>query len=107
MLRAAVLAVAAAVILLAAAAAQRGAAQTPAYPDTWAAGYGMACTGAAGECAVARRELGGGGGYIGYGAMRRDQTPCSIRGAPYGNCNPGAVANPYNRGCQAIARCRG
>ncbi|XP_039008671.1 rapid alkalinization factor-like [Hibiscus syriacus] len=45
--------------------------------------------------------------YISYGALQRDTVPCSVRGASYYNCQPGAQANPYDRGCSAIARCRG
>ncbi|CAL4959580.1 unnamed protein product [Urochloa decumbens] len=68
---------------------------------------GMACSvGAVGECAVARRELGG-GGYIGYGAMSAGNVPCSYRGASYYNCRPSGAANPYSRGCSAITQCRG
>ncbi|XP_062198540.1 rapid alkalinization factor-like [Phragmites australis] len=55
---------------------------------------------------VARRVLQG-SGYISYGALRRDNVPCSVRGASYYNCRPGAQANPYSRGCSAITRCRG
>ncbi|KAK8635629.1 hypothetical protein V6N13_004356 [Hibiscus sabdariffa] len=44
--------------------------------------------------------------YIGYGALQRDTVPCSRRGASYYNCRPGAEANPYNRGCSTITRCR-
>ncbi|CAO2203475.1 unnamed protein product [Urochloa humidicola] len=55
---------------------------------------------------VARRVLQS-GGYISYGALRRDNVPCSVRGASYYNCRPGAQANPYSRGCSAITRCRG
>ncbi|GMJ01324.1 ralf-like 33 [Hibiscus trionum] len=44
--------------------------------------------------------------YIGYGALQRDTVPCSKRGASYYNCRPGAEANPYNRGCTTITRCR-
>ena len=54
-----------------------------------------------------RRVLQGGAGYIGYDALRRDSVPCSQRGASYYNCQPGAEANPYSRGCSAIAQCRG
>ncbi|KAL6626489.1 hypothetical protein ACP70R_030215 [Stipagrostis hirtigluma subsp. patula] len=54
-----------------------------------------------------RRVLQGGSGYIGYDALRRDSTPCSQRGASYYNCQPGAEANPYSRGCSAITQCRG
>ncbi|OEL18421.1 Protein RALF-like 33 [Dichanthelium oligosanthes] len=45
-------------------------------------------------------------GYISYGALRRDNVPCSRRGASYYNCRPGAQANPYHRGCSRITRCR-
>ncbi|OAY49540.1 hypothetical protein MANES_05G064300v8 [Manihot esculenta] len=44
--------------------------------------------------------------YISYGALQRDTVPCSQRGASYYNCQPGAQANPYSRGCSAITRCR-
>ncbi|XP_074589348.1 protein RALF-like 33 [Curcuma longa] len=44
--------------------------------------------------------------YISYGALRRDTTPCSRRGASYYNCRPGAQANPYSRSCSAITQCR-
>ncbi|XP_004495709.1 protein RALF-like 33 [Cicer arietinum] len=44
--------------------------------------------------------------YISYGALQRNTVPCSRRGASYYNCRPGAKANPYNRGCSAITRCR-
>ncbi|XP_052150753.1 rapid alkalinization factor-like [Oryza glaberrima] len=54
-----------------------------------------------------RRVLQGGSGYIGYDALRRDSVPCSQRGASYYNCQPGAEANPYSRGCSAITQCRG
>ncbi|PRQ42259.1 putative rapid ALkalinization Factor [Rosa chinensis] len=45
-------------------------------------------------------------GYISYGALQRNTVPCSRRGASYYNCQPGAQANPYSRGCSAITRCR-
>jgi hypothetical protein len=51
--------------------------------------------------------LQGGNGYISYGALRRDNVPCSVRGASYYNCRAGAQANPYTRGCSKIAGCRG
>ncbi|KAB1202950.1 Protein RALF-like 33 [Morella rubra] len=44
--------------------------------------------------------------YISYGALERNSVPCSLRGASYYNCQAGAQANPYNRGCSAITRCR-
>ncbi|CAN6206436.1 unnamed protein product [Urochloa humidicola] len=46
-------------------------------------------------------------GYISYLALTRDGVPCSQRGASYYNCQPGAEANPYTRGCSAITQCRG
>ncbi|CAL5084638.1 unnamed protein product [Urochloa decumbens] len=46
-------------------------------------------------------------GYISYLALSRDSVPCSQRGASYYNCQPGAEANPYTRGCSAITQCRG
>lgn len=45
--------------------------------------------------------------YISYGTLRRDSVPCSIPGASYYNCQPGAEANPYTRGCSEITQCRG
>lgn len=44
--------------------------------------------------------------YISYGAMRKNSVPCSRRGASYYNCQRGAQANPYRRGCSQITRCR-
>ncbi|CAN4091446.1 unnamed protein product [Withania somnifera] len=44
--------------------------------------------------------------YISYGALQRNSVPCSRRGASYYNCQTGAEANPYSRGCSAITRCR-
>ncbi|KAA8548945.1 hypothetical protein F0562_000629 [Nyssa sinensis] len=44
--------------------------------------------------------------YISYGALIRDGVPCSQEGASYYNCQPGAQAKPYTRGCSTITRCR-
>lgn len=44
--------------------------------------------------------------YISYGALQSDTVPCSLRGASYYNCQAGAEANPYNRGCSQITLCR-
>ncbi|XP_074356189.1 protein RALF-like 33 [Apium graveolens] len=44
--------------------------------------------------------------YISYDALERNNVPCSQRGASYYNCEQGAEANPYDRGCSAITRCR-
>ncbi|KAF9681564.1 hypothetical protein SADUNF_Sadunf05G0014800 [Salix dunnii] len=42
--------------------------------------------------------------YISYGALQRNNVPCSRRGASYYNCKRGAQANPYSRGCSRITR---
>ncbi|KAL1216573.1 Protein RALF-like 1 [Cardamine amara subsp. amara] len=44
--------------------------------------------------------------FISYQSLKRNSVPCSRRGASYYNCQNGAQANPYSRGCSAIARCR-
>ncbi|KAL5217562.1 hypothetical protein ABZP36_018246 [Zizania latifolia] len=44
--------------------------------------------------------------YISYAALLRNSVPCSLPGASYYNCRPGAEANPYTRGCSAITQCR-
>lgn len=44
--------------------------------------------------------------YISYESLKRNTVPCSRRGASYYNCQPGAEANPYTRGCSAITHCR-
>ncbi|KAL9356066.1 hypothetical protein Peur_049319 [Populus x canadensis] len=44
--------------------------------------------------------------YVSYGALQRNNVPCSRRGASYYNCQRGAQANPYSRGCSRITRCR-
>nr|DAD38050.1 TPA_asm: hypothetical protein HUJ06_008691 [Nelumbo nucifera] len=74
------------------------------------------CQGSMGECMDADDEFGmdseisrrilATNQYISYGALQRNTVPCSRRGASYYNCKPGAQANPYNRGCSAITRCR-
>uniref|UniRef100_A0ACD5YBU3 Uncharacterized protein n=1 Tax=Avena sativa TaxID=4498 RepID=A0ACD5YBU3_AVESA len=45
--------------------------------------------------------------YISYGALYADTVPCSVQGASYYNCQPGAEAYPYERGCSRITLCRG
>ncbi|XP_026444646.1 rapid alkalinization factor-like [Papaver somniferum] len=44
--------------------------------------------------------------YISYELLKKNSVPCSQKGASYYNCKPGAQANPYNRGCSAITKCR-
>ncbi|PWA44224.1 Rapid ALkalinization Factor [Artemisia annua] len=44
--------------------------------------------------------------YISYGALSKNNVPCSRRGASYYNCRSGGQANPYSRGCSRISRCR-
>lgn len=73
------------------------------------------CDGSVGECLggeefeldseISRRILAT-TKYISYGALQRNTVPCSRRGASYYNCQPGAQANPYSRGCSKITRCR-
>ncbi len=48
---------------------------------------------------------GEGSTYISYGALGKNNVPCSKRGLSYYNCQPGAQANPYTRGCSVISRC--
>ncbi|WOG83771.1 hypothetical protein DCAR_0102949 [Daucus carota subsp. sativus] len=75
-----------------------------------------ACIGSVGECMMGedfsmdsesnRRILATTKGYIGYDALKKNTAPCSHKGASYYNCQQGAEANPYTRGCTAITRCR-
>ncbi|KAI3953119.1 hypothetical protein MKW98_020314 [Papaver atlanticum] len=44
--------------------------------------------------------------YISYESIKKNSVPCSLKGASYYNCKPGAQANPYTRGCSAITKCR-
>ncbi|XP_022934551.1 protein RALF-like 1 [Cucurbita moschata] len=44
--------------------------------------------------------------YISYKSLKANNIPCSRRGSSYYNCQPGAEANPYQRGCTVITRCR-
>uniref|UniRef100_A0A7N1A2D9 Uncharacterized protein n=1 Tax=Kalanchoe fedtschenkoi TaxID=63787 RepID=A0A7N1A2D9_KALFE len=44
--------------------------------------------------------------YISYSALQRNTVPCSRKGSSYYNCQAGASANPYSRGCSAITQCR-
>ncbi|BAT95074.1 hypothetical protein LR48_Vigan02g166700 [Vigna angularis] len=77
--------------------------------------WASTCRGSIGECLggeeyeldseISRRILAT-NKYISYGALQRNTVPCSRRGASYYNCQPGAQANPYSRGCSAITRCR-
>ncbi|CAM8960069.1 hypothetical protein QQ045_004644 [Rhodiola kirilowii] len=74
-----------------------------------------ACDGTVGECAAedefgidseSNRRILASTQYISYGALNRNRVPCNQRGASYYNCQRGAQANPYTRGCSAITRCR-
>ncbi|CAN1161479.1 Protein RALF-like 33 [Linum perenne] len=58
------------------------------------------------ESEISRRVLQQANRYISYGALQRNTVPCSKRGASYYNCQNGGQANPYQRGCSAITRCR-
>ncbi|KAL3530291.1 hypothetical protein ACH5RR_009613 [Cinchona calisaya] len=44
---------------------------------------------------------------ISYGALQRDGIPCDGKDNDQSNCKPQAFSGfPYNRGCNAITRCR-
>merc|ERR1712226_840636 len=44
---------------------------------------------------------------VGYGAIGNgNPIPCSKKGASQKNCQAGAPANPWNRGCNKITECR-
>ncbi|KAK7387902.1 hypothetical protein VNO78_22700 [Psophocarpus tetragonolobus] len=88
--------------------------------DTFFLPFKSGCRGSVAECTLlaadddseflmdseTTRRILAGRTYISYGALRRNTVPCSRRGASYYNCRPGAQANPYTRGCNAITRCR-
>ncbi|KAG6487697.1 hypothetical protein ZIOFF_056292 [Zingiber officinale] len=89
--------------------------QPNALPLGWISSL-SGCRGSIAECLAgdefdlgsqASRRILATSGYISYGALRRDTTPCSRRGASYYNCRPGAEANPYSRSCSTISQCRG
>ncbi|KAL9248122.1 hypothetical protein vseg_021480 [Gypsophila vaccaria] len=54
---------------------------------------------------IHRRILANEDTYISYGALNKNKVPCSKRGQSYYNCQPGAQANPYRRGCSKISGC--
>ena len=43
--------------------------------------------------------------FISYGALNENKVPCSRRGQSYTNCQPGAQANPWTRGCSKVSHC--
>lgn len=55
---------------------------------------------------ISRRVLAMQKKYISYETLKRDLVPCARPGASYYNCHA-VAANPYNRGCDVITRCRG
>ncbi|KAF8015087.1 hypothetical protein BT93_H0780 [Corymbia citriodora subsp. variegata] len=55
---------------------------------------------------INRRVLATAPHHISYDALQPGTVPCSLRGASYYNCRPGAEANPYNRPCSIITKCR-
>ncbi|XP_050374046.1 protein RALF-like 24 [Argentina anserina] len=57
------------------------------------------------ESEISRRVLEMQKKYISYETLKRDLIPCARPGASYYNCHP-VAANPYNRGCEVITRCR-
>ncbi len=48
---------------------------------------------------------GEGGDFISYGSLNKNKVPCSKKGSSHTNCEPGAEANPWTRGCSKITRC--
>ncbi|KAL5561490.1 hypothetical protein UlMin_031237 [Ulmus minor] len=82
---------------------------------SWVAPSKTGCQGSIAECMVedayemgseSNRRILATSQYISYGALQRNTVPCSRRGASYYNCQQGAQANPYNRACSSITRCR-
>ncbi|XP_004229189.1 rapid alkalinization factor [Solanum lycopersicum] len=103
----------------AAAVAATGSHQLSYFPMTLSSSSSPICDGSIGDCLAeedenefgmesesSRRMLAYRRRYISYGALSSNRVPCSRRGASYYNCRPGAQANPYQRGCSAITRCR-
>ncbi|KAA0033467.1 hypothetical protein IC582_026952 [Cucumis melo] len=43
--------------------------------------------------------------YLGYDALRKNNSPCRRRGHSYYDCTKRRKANPYRRGCIAITGC--
>ncbi|CAH8264639.1 unnamed protein product [Arabidopsis lyrata] len=52
-----------------------------------------------------RRQLAARRSYISYGALRKNNVPCSRRGRSYYDCKKRKRANPYRRGCSVITHC--
>ncbi|KAJ9543348.1 hypothetical protein OSB04_023055 [Centaurea solstitialis] len=78
-------------------------------------GGGGKCSGSMAECigemememeSESTRRILATTSYISYGALQGNNVPCSQRGASYYNCRSGGQANPYQRGCSTITRCR-
>ncbi|PWA44620.1 hypothetical protein CTI12_AA523820 [Artemisia annua] len=78
---------------------------------------GGECSGSIAECMTsgeefemesgsARHLLQAATRHISYDALQGNNVPCSQRGASYYNCRSGGQANPYQRGCSTITRCR-
>ncbi|XP_076884843.1 rapid alkalinization factor-like [Bidens hawaiensis] len=82
----------------------------------WLPLQGGGCSGSIGECMTdggelemeseSTRRILATTRYISYGALQGNNVPCSQRGASYYNCRSGGQANPYQRGCSTITRCR-
>lgn len=85
---------------------------------SWIPTKQAACRGSIGECmddaaggefdmeSGSNRRILATTSYISYGALSSNTVPCSVRGASYYNCQTGAQANPYTRGCSTITQCR-
>nr|GEX36438.1 hypothetical protein [Tanacetum cinerariifolium] len=53
---------------------------------------------------LSRRILATNRRNISYGALSKNNVPCSRRGASYYNCRSGDQANPDSHGCSRISR---
>ncbi|KAI3693519.1 hypothetical protein L1987_76463 [Smallanthus sonchifolius] len=82
---------------------------------SWISTQGAGCRGSVAECMAggeiemeseSSRRILAASNYISYGALQGNNVPCSQRGASYYNCQAGGQANPYQRGCSTITRCR-
>ncbi|KVI03990.1 rapid alkalinization factor-like [Cynara cardunculus var. scolymus] len=82
---------------------------------SWLSKQGGECSGSIAECmgggelemeSESTRRILATTNYISYGALQGNNVPCSQRGASYYNCRSGGQANPYQRGCSTITRCR-
>lgn len=70
------------------------------------ASLALAIFGGAMAIAPSSAHAGGKSTFISYDALKKNRVPCSKKGASASNCKPGGQANPYQRGCSDISRCK-